>query len=158
MSRLGRALYIVVGAIVLPATCMAQLQLEELIEEALASNPGLESLRHGFRAEQAAVPPAGALEDPRLRVDLSNVPLSEFDFGSTPMSGKELSLSQRLPYWGKRRGREQVAVDDERVRVVARHRVVEPVVCAVDIHERVDRKHVPVTVRVAVVGCSNQNL
>jgi len=35
--------------------------------------------------------------DPMLKFELSNVPLSKFDFDSTPMSGKQLMLSQKLP-------------------------------------------------------------
>jgi len=88
------------------------LNVESLIEEALANNPGLDVLRHRLAATEALVPQAGALRDPMFKLNLSNVPLSDFDFDSSPMSGKQFVLTQRLPYWGKRAVREEVAARD----------------------------------------------
>ena len=90
--------------------------LDDLIEEALAKNPDLEVLRQNWAIEHARVPQAGALDDPMVRLDLSNVPLSEFDFGSTPMSGRQVGISQRLPWWGKRADMQRMA---ERTAAVA---------------------------------------
>lgn len=90
-----------------PATA---LELEDLIEEALANNPSLAALRHRLAAAEARIPQAGALTDPMFKFELSNVPLSDFDFDSTPMSGKQFVVWQKLPYWGKRAAREEMAV------------------------------------------------
>ncbi len=95
---------------VYPAKAQTQLSLEPLIEEALANNPSLSALEARWKADEARVPQAGALMDPMFKFELSNVPLSDFDFGSTPMSGKQLMLSQQFPYWGKRATRERIAV------------------------------------------------
>ena len=103
------ALALVAGLTAHPARAQDELELPALIEEALANNPGLSVLRHRWAAEEARIPQAGALRDPMFKFELSNVPLSDFDFDSSPMSGKQLMLSQKLPYWGKRADRERMA-------------------------------------------------
>ena len=85
------------------------LKLEELIREALDSNPDLAVLQQRLAAERNRIPQAGALMDPMLKVDFSNVPLNELDFDSSAMSGIQFALTQRLTYWGKRRARERMA-------------------------------------------------
>ena len=92
-----------------PVAAQAEMDLESLIEEALANNPNLDLLHLRWSAAAARVPQAGALQDPLLKVGLSNVPLNRFDFDNSPMSGKQLMISQRLPYWGKRASRERLA-------------------------------------------------
>ena len=91
------------------ASAQAPLDLRALIDEAMAQNPSLDVLRNRMDAQRARIPQAGALMDPMLKFELSNVPLSDFDFASTPMSGKQLMLSQKLPYPGKRGIKERVA-------------------------------------------------
>ena len=86
------------------------LELDLLIDEALANNPSLSALEARWKADEARIPQAGALMDPMVKFELSNVPLSDFDFDSTPMSGKQLMVSQQLPYWGKRATRERIAL------------------------------------------------
>ena len=86
-----------------------ELSLEALIEEALASNPALSELRLKTSAQQARIPQAGALSDPTFMLEMSNVPLSDFDFDSTPMSGRQIGLSQMLPYPGKRADKQRMA-------------------------------------------------
>ena len=92
-----------------PAQAQSELSLPSLIEEALANNPSLHALRYRWKAEEARIPQAGALMDPMLKFELSNVPLSDFDFDSTPMSGRQLMLSQKLPYPGKLAAKERMA-------------------------------------------------
>jgi len=88
------------------------LKLDALIVEALTNNPSLAALRNRFEAAQERIPQAGALMDPMLRFDLSNVPISDFYFDSTPMTGKQLMLSQRFPWWGELAARERMATHD----------------------------------------------
>ena len=83
--------------------------LEGLIDSALAKNTGLKVLEHRLAASEARVPLAGALEDPMLGLDLRNLPTSSFDFNSTHMSGKQLTVSQRIPLPGLLRAKEQAA-------------------------------------------------
>ncbi len=84
-------------------------ELEGLIDSALVNNTGLKVLEHRLAAFEARVPRAGALEDPMLRLDLINLPTNGLDFDSTPMSGKQLTISQRIPLPGLLRAKEQAA-------------------------------------------------
>ena len=85
------------------------LDLDLLIEEALTSNLSLQVLKHGAAAARAGVPAAGALPDPGLKLELSNVPFRPLDLDGSPMSGRQVTLSQKLPYPGKRAARERAA-------------------------------------------------
>ena len=85
------------------------LDLDHLIEEALTSNLSLQVLQHGAAAARAGVPAAGALPDPGLKLELSNVPFRPLDIDGSPMSGRQVTLSQKLPYPGKRGARERAA-------------------------------------------------
>ena len=84
--------------------------LQSLIAEALAHHPSLQAAQLQAEALQHRVRPAGALPDPMVRLDLNNVPTSDWDFSSTPMSGRQLGISQRLPWPGLRAARERVAM------------------------------------------------
>ncbi len=86
------------------------MDMDRLIDEALTNNRGLQALRYETEAQAARIPPARALSDPIFKIELSNVPFSNLDFESTPMSGKQFMLSQRIPYWGKRATR--AAIED----------------------------------------------
>ena len=87
----------------------AAADLEGLIDSALAKNPGLKVLEHRLAAFEARVPQAGVLQDPMLALDLRNVPTSNFDFNSTHMSGRKLTVSQRFPLPGLLRAKERAA-------------------------------------------------
>ncbi len=79
------------------------------LERAAVANP---SIAHGAARRDAArarVRPAGALDDPRIRYEASNVPVGDLDFRSTPLSGHQLGLSQRLPFPGLLANREAAA-------------------------------------------------
>ena len=86
-----------------------ELDLDHLIEEALTANLSLQVLKHGAAAARAVIPAAGALPDPGLKVELSNVPFRPLDIDGSPMSGRQITLSQKLPYPGKRAARERAA-------------------------------------------------
>ena len=86
------------------------MDMDRLIDEALTNNRGLQALRYETEAQAARISPARTLSDPIFKIELSNVPFSNLDFESTPMSGKQFMLSQRIPYWGKRATR--AAIED----------------------------------------------
>lgn len=86
-----------------------ELDLDALIQEALKNNPNLSVLRARLTAFEAKVPQAGALEDPSFRFEVSNVPLSDFNLSSTPMSGNQFVISQKFSLPGKQRARERSA-------------------------------------------------
>ncbi len=89
------------GAAISPAEILpAPLPLDWCLERAKDANPDLDVARSAAEAAEARVYPAGALPDPRFRYELSSVPTSDFDLDSTPLSGQQLGLSQRLPFPG----------------------------------------------------------
>lgn len=75
----------------------------DLCDEAIQSNPSLESLRAVERSLQAQAAVAGAWMDPMLAVEYSNAPVSSFDLASHPMSGLQLRAQQTLrpPGWSR---------------------------------------------------------
>jgi len=77
------------------------LSLDKAITEALSINPGLASIR--ARAEALAETPdqAGALLDPRLSLNLVNLPLDSFSLTKESMTQFQVGISQSLPYPGK---------------------------------------------------------
>lgn len=83
--------------------------LEEYIQEALENNPSLAALKHRWESYTARVPQAGALDDPMFRFEASNLPLSSFDYDSTPMTGNQFVLSQKLPFPGTLAAKEEAA-------------------------------------------------
>lgn len=74
------------------------LERAEFVRAVLDSNPTLEAARHGWRAALARGRQAGGFEDPML--DIGVAPLS---VGSSEARfGYEVSVSQKLPWFGKR--------------------------------------------------------
>ena len=77
-------------------------QLEVLISEALSRHPRLQVLQAQTRAQGHVEAPAAAWPDPMVRFDLINIPTSEWDTHSSPMSGRQVGVAQRLPWPGRR--------------------------------------------------------
>lgn len=86
-----------------------QTQLESLVSEALEHNPDLQAAEARWRMIEHKVIPAGSLDDPRLSFALSNYPIDSFSGDETPMTGKEIQISQMLPFPGKLAAREEMA-------------------------------------------------
>jgi outer membrane protein TolC len=76
------------------------LRLSWCLERARVANPTLESAAALASAASHRVGPAGALDDPRIGYEASNLPLGDFDFRSTPLSGHQLGLRQKFPFPG----------------------------------------------------------
>jgi cobalt-zinc-cadmium efflux system outer membrane protein len=83
--------------------------LSMLVDEALAQNPSLESMRDRTRELGELAEVANAWQDPLLSVELLNVPVDTFSIDDTPMAGVQLKLQQRLPEWGWTRAAKAVA-------------------------------------------------
>jgi outer membrane protein TolC len=70
------------------------------LDRAALENPSIaldEALRDAARER---VTPAGALEDPMLGYEASNIPTGDWNFDSTPLSGHQFGLKQRVPFPG----------------------------------------------------------
>ena len=74
--------------------------LEPLIEEALENNPEIIALRKSVSAAKAQIPQAGTLPEPILKLGVLNLPVNSFNFGQEPMTGKQVMLTQRIPFPG----------------------------------------------------------
>lgn len=85
------------------------LDLEWCLDRARQANPMLARARAEASAAYYRVAPARALEDPRLAYEASNVPTGDWDFDSTPLSGHQLGLKQKLPMPGLLSNRERAA-------------------------------------------------
>lgn len=72
------------------------------VEAALAANPSLSAMKERIRAKENAAIRAGALDDPKGWIAVSNVPLRSWSFREEDMTGKEIGFSQMFPYPGKR--------------------------------------------------------
>ena len=86
--------------------------LGQLIAEALQGNPEIQAVEREREAAQHRVKPAGAFDDPMLEAGVVNLPIESLSFRREDMTMKMLGLSQKLPYPGKRRLRQDVAVRD----------------------------------------------
>ncbi len=85
------------------------LTLSWCLERAREANPSLATALAAAEAARHRIEPAGALEDPRVAYDASNVPLGDLDFDSTPLSGHQFGLRQKLPFPGLLSNRRRAA-------------------------------------------------
>ncbi len=75
--------------------------LDDLIAEGIANNQSISSMRQEIAAMADQVPVAGTLPDPMLGVGLLNLPTNSFSFDQEPMTQKQISLEQQVPWPGK---------------------------------------------------------
>jgi outer membrane protein TolC len=105
------------------------LTLAWCLDRALAENPAIAADAAAAAAAAHRIRPAGSLEDPRIGYQADNVPIGAWDFQSTPMSGNQLWLRQKLPFPGLLGSRKEAAragaraatamLDDRRARTAA---------------------------------------
>jgi cobalt-zinc-cadmium efflux system outer membrane protein len=88
--------------------------LQNLINESLKANPDIKQRSELQSAAEEAIKPAGALDNPQFGFGLLNLPTDTFSFGQEPMTQKSISLSQKIPFPGKRRLRSEVAAEQAR--------------------------------------------
>jgi len=77
------------------------LNVDRLIEEAIHSNPEILAAKAKWEVYKEKVPQAAALEDPMFSFGIINLP-TNFSFKDEDMTMKEFSISQKLPFPGKR--------------------------------------------------------
>jgi len=83
--------------------------LQQLIEQALEHNPEIKAMQRRFDMMRARIPQAKALDEPMLSVGyMGNITPFQVQKGD-PSSGRTISISQDLPYPGKRSLRGRVA-------------------------------------------------
>ncbi|MEJ2368499.1 MAG: efflux RND transporter periplasmic adaptor subunit [Acidobacteriota bacterium] len=83
--------------------------LQQLVETALKSNPGLKAQRTKVQAAEKRPSQARALPDPTASLEMMMISTDHFDASKALSNGISVGLSQRLPYPGKLKLREQKA-------------------------------------------------
>ncbi|MBI4714784.1 MAG: TolC family protein, partial [Nitrospirae bacterium] len=76
--------------------------LTELVREALEKNPEIQAARDRWNAAERRIRPAGALPDPLLAFRLQNIGSDRLTTGNEEMSAAGVSISQEVPFPGKR--------------------------------------------------------
>jgi outer membrane protein TolC len=83
------------------------------IDAAFAGNPSLDGMRERIRMKENAAIKAGALDDPKLRMAILNLPTQSWDFRQEDMTGKEIGISQMFPWPGMRKTREEMVLREK---------------------------------------------
>lgn len=84
--------------------------LPALVEELLANNPELKSLTAKIHASHANIGHHGIdLADPKVGVELKDIPTGDPSLSRSGMSGIEFSASQEIPFPGKLRQKKKIA-------------------------------------------------
>ena len=83
------------------------------IDAAFAGNPSLDGMRERIRMKENAAIKAGALDDPKLRMGIVNLPTQSWDFREEDMTGKEIGLSQMFPWPGMRKTRTEMVLREK---------------------------------------------
>jgi outer membrane protein, heavy metal efflux system len=78
------------------------LNVDQLVDEAVQNNPEILAARKKWEVYKEKIPQARALEDPMFSFGIINLPTS-FSFHQEDMTMKEFSISQRFPFFGKRK-------------------------------------------------------
>jgi len=84
------------------ATRSEPLKLNNLIEEAFSKNPEIIAAKSRWELTRERPRQAGSLDDPIIGLGVTNLPTNNFSFRTEDMTQKEISLTQRFPYLGKR--------------------------------------------------------
>ena len=109
--------------LLMPLSPLAQpdkplMNVEQLIEEAVQNNPEILAQKKRWELFKEKIPQASAFEDPMFGFGIISLP-TNFSFKDEDMTMKEFSLSQKFPFYGKRRlmgemaGKEAEAVFNE---------------------------------------------
>jgi outer membrane protein TolC len=90
-----------IGSIQAASPIWASPDLSNLIEEGLAYNKEIQSLEAQVESLKEEISFAGSLEDIRLGLAILNLPADSLRFDREPMTQKQISLAQKIPWFGK---------------------------------------------------------
>jgi outer membrane protein, heavy metal efflux system len=83
------------------------------IDSALQAYPSLASMRQRIEMKRNEAVRAGALADPKAWIGLVNIPTNTWSFREEDMTGKEIGISQMLPFPGKRDNSTRIVVREK---------------------------------------------
>jgi len=78
-----------------------RVNVDQLVEEALQNNPEISAAKMKWEVFKEKIPQAYALEDPMFGFGIVSLP-TNFSFKDEDMTMKEFSISQKIPFPGKR--------------------------------------------------------
>jgi cobalt-zinc-cadmium efflux system outer membrane protein len=97
---IARLIYLL-GSVRAAPPIWAPPSLVGLIDEGLAENQEIQSLEAQVESLKQEIPFAGSLDDPRLGLAILNLPADSFSFSQEPMTQKQISIAQKIPWFGK---------------------------------------------------------
>lgn len=89
-----------------------RLNLDWLITQGITNNPEVIALINEFESSKNRIKQVSALDDPILSLGIISFPLIDMSFTTVPMTQKRIELSQKFPFPGKRRLREEIATSE----------------------------------------------
>jgi outer membrane protein, heavy metal efflux system len=112
-GRWAARLFVVLAVWLLPQTVSAEtLALEPLIAEALANNRELRVAESRIAAADFRITQAWGLPDPMVSIGYQNDGLTRYTYGDSPDAQWMYSVSQTLPFFGKRDLKQAMAAAD----------------------------------------------
>jgi outer membrane protein TolC len=88
--------------------------LDALVAESLYNNAELNAARERWQQASYLPPQVGSLPDPVVSFALSNYPSDTLSASDTAMTGNELKLAQKFPFFGKLANRTDLAAEQAR--------------------------------------------
>jgi outer membrane protein TolC len=116
MERMRSIFLIFLGFLVLGMPVFAEeapRPVSYYMEAALSNNPSLAAMQERIRMKENAAIRAGALDDPKAWIGVTNIPVRSWSFREEDMTGKEIGLSQMFPYPGKLKTRTDIAAREK---------------------------------------------
>lgn len=83
--------------------------LEGIVQETLKNNEDLKAAEARWQMIERKIVPAGSLDDPMLSLGFLNYPIDSFKDDETPMTGKDIRISQKFPFPGKLAAKTEMA-------------------------------------------------
>ena len=75
--------------------------LAPVIANAISNNKEIESMASTLESLKEKIPAAGSLPDPNLGLAVLNLPTNSFKFDEQAMTQKQISITQKFPWFGK---------------------------------------------------------
>lgn len=89
-----------------------KISIREAEEIVLSENPGLKAAGREVMARELAVTSSAALDDPKIKLGVNNLPAADPNFKDSDMTTKEIGVAQMFPLGGKLSSRKAIAEID----------------------------------------------
>lgn len=111
--RLTQALFFFLAvSLVAPAAHASDVELRDLVEEALKGNREIRAAEHRVEGYQNKIPQAASFPDPMVGVGYQNDTLNSYTYGQSSDSKWMFEASQMFPFAGKRGLKQEMAQAD----------------------------------------------